>query len=384
MSEAESEGSSHPTPPPTFSSLSSTLVTTKRPLVLHFDINETILIGDEAGGDTREDVINKMLAKSAFVQMPHNVSLDGIHDEQWIPQCWWNGLSIEEHYSSDDVPPPLYTGWEWPANSCPYYRTALKSKAKRFVMHHGSIYNSMYKLLQQRLFIDPEMDPHSPLAHLLPALFETLVELTKREIPHRLVFRTFGTDLADVATAMTAFAAGRHPRYPNFVNPEYSMDDKQIYHGTWVFCEESQDYSYQLSQKGQVCALGDSQVLKVLEQYAVCGIRDDYDFWNAQHCAPWAGKPVWNVDEAHHILLDDNIHNLAWDSIACVRVRTGNPAKYTTLSSSEALKLHGTHLIRVPTIEPVLNSQWFLTQIDRAVEKSSDAGHFVEMMSEPP
>jgi len=37
-------------------------------LVLHFDINETILLGDDAGGDSRIDSLNKMLAKSAFCQ----------------------------------------------------------------------------------------------------------------------------------------------------------------------------------------------------------------------------------------------------------------------------------------------------------------------------
>ena len=32
-------------------------------LVLHFDVNETIMVADPAGGDSFEDVLNKMLAK---------------------------------------------------------------------------------------------------------------------------------------------------------------------------------------------------------------------------------------------------------------------------------------------------------------------------------
>ena len=35
-------------------------------LVLHFDVNETIMVADPAGGDSFEDVLNKMLAKTAF------------------------------------------------------------------------------------------------------------------------------------------------------------------------------------------------------------------------------------------------------------------------------------------------------------------------------
>ena len=37
-------------------------------LLLHFDLNETILLGDDAGGDTYEQCIHKIIAKSAFVQ----------------------------------------------------------------------------------------------------------------------------------------------------------------------------------------------------------------------------------------------------------------------------------------------------------------------------
>jgi hypothetical protein len=36
-------------------------------LVLHFDVNETILLVDEAGGDTFEDCLNKIICKTALV-----------------------------------------------------------------------------------------------------------------------------------------------------------------------------------------------------------------------------------------------------------------------------------------------------------------------------
>ena len=77
-------------------------------LVLHFDINETILIGDEAGGDTREDCLNKMLAKSAFVRVPESSSTAAaaIHNKHELGTCvpthWWNGTPIREDYSNDD------------------------------------------------------------------------------------------------------------------------------------------------------------------------------------------------------------------------------------------------------------------------------------------
>ena len=79
-------------------------------------------------------------------------------------------------------------------------------------------------------------------------------------------------------------------------------------------------------------------------------------------------------------------HNLEHNSIACVReeVRTcrisdddavkndtNRPNQlpeissvYRTLSGTETLYEQGRHLIRVPTIAPILNRRWFLEQIE--------------------
>jgi hypothetical protein len=46
----------------------SILSSSNRKLVLHFDINETILIGDEAGGDTVHDCLNKVQRKKERIK----------------------------------------------------------------------------------------------------------------------------------------------------------------------------------------------------------------------------------------------------------------------------------------------------------------------------
>ena len=79
---------------------------------------------------------------------------------------------------------------------------------------------------------------------------------------------------------------------------------------------------------------------------------------------PWAGKPVWKTgSNHHHILLDDNIHNLPHDGIASVRQKVEHKNYFESLSGSEIQAMHGLHLIRVPTIEPIMNKDWFLEQI---------------------
>ena len=38
-------------------------------LILHFDINQTLILEDKAGGDSFEDALNLIVCKSAFVRI---------------------------------------------------------------------------------------------------------------------------------------------------------------------------------------------------------------------------------------------------------------------------------------------------------------------------
>jgi hypothetical protein len=164
-------------------------------LVLHFDINETILVGDEAGGDSREDCINKMLAKSAFVRMtpttttgrsststttttsattttptttttPLDSSMDHCSYEctaNMEPTLWWDGTPIKATAQSQSQspspplplpPPPLYTGWQWPPGCCPYYRTKYKNRSTTFThdtASDGAMYRPTYDWIDEKL-----------------------------------------------------------------------------------------------------------------------------------------------------------------------------------------------------------------------------------------
>jgi hypothetical protein len=198
-------------------------------LVVHFDINETILVGDNAGGDTQEDSLNKILAKSAFVKIPpgSDKSLGKSMDkdsDSITPTHWWDGSVIGE---GNTHAPPLYTGWKWPDGCCPYYRTIYKRRSKKFVYGHGQPYRQLYDSIQKELTFHHSTQEGVKLPdvmpHLLPALFDTLNVLSQRpEQNIRLVFRTFGTDLPQIAEAVTAFSRGLTL---NFHKPLFSKDD---------------------------------------------------------------------------------------------------------------------------------------------------------------
>lgn len=343
------------------------------PLILHIDINETILVGDEAGGDTREESLNKILAKSAFVRLPENQN--GIPLKEVIPTLWWDGTEIGGNENKTE-PPPLYTGWNWPPNCVPYYRTAFKKRRKDFVNSDGRCYKPLYDKMQEILSFEDETLPNV-LSHMLPAIFHTLVVLSNRKEPFRLVLRSFGSDVKEVAEAISLFAQGKHPDYPDFKNEALVATSEDLVQGRWS-SNDNDETIFQLLKDDCVVASGDDQVLDWIQERTICGIHDDYLFWSQNDWEPWAGKPVWvpsRNKRQHHLLFDDNIHNLENDSIASVRMQSNDNGKlFLTLSGSEILQMQGLHLIRVPTIEPILNRDWFLEQIDQARARYAAAG----------
>eukprot|EP00977_Amphora_coffeiformis_P001205 scaffold244_cov172-Amphora_coffeaeformis.AAC.58 len=337
-------------------------------LVVHFDINETILVGDEAGGDTRNDCLNKMLAKSAFVQMPEKGKVSYGETSTIEPTHWWDGTPIAKNGVTLNNVPPLYIGWEWPEACCPYYRTAYKKKSKTFVEHDGSPYQSTFDKMEE-ILKHRGVSELPVLNNMLPAFFETLKHLSQTDQKKTIVLRTMGSDLPDIAQAVTAFAQGKHPDYPNFYNTNFLLDIESLVKGRWLRNSDGTTV-YQLFRGDELVAAGDQQVLHFIHSHTICGIQDDYPFWYSNGYEPWSGKPVWKLPNVLHVLLDDNIHNLEHDSIASVRQPVpGDPETFQSLTSQDIRQEQGRHLIRVPTIAPILHPSWFLEVIDKAQEK---------------
>lgn len=435
-------------------------------LFLHFDVNETILIGDIAGGDALEDCLNKIIAKSAFVITSSDGNENNNGDEEsslFVPTHWWNGLPLTPPTSSevspsfdcvdadslsDDyfippslttihpLPPPLYTGWDWPTNTCPYYRSIYKANAKQFTNNneHGAIYRPVYDLLYSRLLggggdqnkaakkekkdEQEEEDREMSFDDFVPAFFHTLVHYFPSEttsattttysnddectlssslslptpIKTTLVLRTFGSDLSRVANCVTDFANGKHPSFPAYRNRKLVLNEDGLLQGRWVkitnATEKETDSVYELyhPQCTNKLYTGDDAILDYLQSKSIVGIRDDYDYWSDNNYVPWSGKPVWARNsreqprpivlrhDHHHILLDDNIHNDPNDGIGAVRVPTtasssSSSSSYISLRGNDILNMHGKYLIRVPTLRPLLEDDWFICQIENARQR---------------
>ena len=77
-------------------------------VVLHFDVNETIMVGDPAGGDSFEESLNKCLAKVAFVKAVPPEEQKGSGGGQWPQWAWHDGSPLDPALRAPDAPlPPL-------------------------------------------------------------------------------------------------------------------------------------------------------------------------------------------------------------------------------------------------------------------------------------
>jgi hypothetical protein len=358
-------------------------------LVLHFDVNETILLVDEAGGDTFEDCLNKIICKTALV----NKELDS----NGLPTLWADNQPI-----NTKTPPPLCTDWLWPEGATSYYRAGIhaKEKAKKFTEHGypGAQYRSLYKELENAVrwnrttsfFDDNEMknetelisppDPrlsHDGVHHfLLPAFFKTITELKKRGRSFAIVIRTFGTDVEDVVNALQAFSEGKHLTKFQPVVHEMSQGKDNIYMGQY-----SRDTGkFQLTKKkhttgkDEAIIITDEGEINCILQGDRDGIScvactDDYQWWRSNNYSPSHGKPLYLTTEDDNylpIFFDDNIHNDPNDSIVAIRQRTSvNDVSFSPLSGAETVSMQFKHLIKVPTVAPILNENYFLEQIEK-------------------
>jgi hypothetical protein len=163
------------------------------PLCIHFDVNETIMLGDPAGGDSYEDSLHKILCKVAFVKRaPAGAEGSG----RWSAWTWHDGSPLDPLVRDPESPPPalLPDAFTDPPGCTRFYNVPeLKGLfAKCFAADHspGSVYSSEYEKLRNAVRWPDGVPRDSRLCsdegyyRFLPAFFQTLVEVRCASLFH--------------------------------------------------------------------------------------------------------------------------------------------------------------------------------------------------------
>lgn len=148
-------------------------VNSTRKLILHFDVNETIMLGDPAGGDTFEESINKCICKNAYIKKKNGMA-EGVGNHQWDGYTWHDGSPFnvqQRDLENHPLPPPLITSFDMggdPDNICVYKTSDLKALyAKSFTEGDspGIIYRDLYEQIEKAMRIPEGFDIDPRLTH---------------------------------------------------------------------------------------------------------------------------------------------------------------------------------------------------------------------------
>ena len=328
-----------------------------RKLVLHFDVNETIMVGDPASKVDFDGSLNNIMAKAAFLSED---------------KASWHDGSPLELTDRDSTMPPLRTCFDVKGLRCyEANRGNALWPSKRFTeCGPGRVYRPLFKELKEELRWKHEEDSRlAPEGHhfLLPAFFHTLKALEGKDVS--VVIRTFGTDLPEVATSLQAFAAGEHPDFPG--SSRFNLASEEALWG--LRREDRGDVQSPLLLRRYVRSLGtegwgdisdvdpvryveecsgDEKIDEFLSSRDIIGVRDDYHHWRQQGFLPASGKPMWiTLDEdVHHIFFDDNIHNKANDSIVALRARRSSSEAFRCVSGEATRGLEGVFLVKAHAV----------------------------------
>uniref|UniRef100_A0A7S4S472 Uncharacterized protein n=1 Tax=Alexandrium monilatum TaxID=311494 RepID=A0A7S4S472_9DINO len=375
----------------------------RRHLVLNFDINKTIVMMDSATGKTMEDIANHVLALSAWGSVAAGVVAGAA--PAW--QCEVGRPSVERPR------PGLVSYAEFLEAQFPgqgskecreqlWHRFTHPGEPGEALRPHCDDFLAALKLPRDVAGSEAARVAglHGEEVFIIPAFFELLLHLQRSGLSFSLVFRTFGTDLREVAEEFNAFCEGRHPLYPGAAfdgrdgGPDYriAFNDPSAF-GTFFrssLCGKGDALVYgtlrqpKLGEAGlemyadhaefpyvRVVSGGIGAVFQDLRRRSrkpgTLALRDYFPFWRAQGMGSDAGRlnggKLMVIDprpssSVHEVFFDDNI---LYTTPRIVDARLALfPGKVLSMRY-----LSPCHLVRAEPLEAVTDRGYFARHVER-------------------
>ncbi|KNC74976.1 hypothetical protein SARC_12489, partial [Sphaeroforma arctica JP610] len=195
-------------------------------LVLHVDINRTLLMSDKAGRKTTEDIISETVASCVYGRVDANGIWVAVSHEPFSTPPDEESLVDFKHYiDSIRFPyPPLSESVNKEEQREKNYAVKERRKAalKTFTSpgFPGEQYRDTYSRLLDTLRVQGRPGEYRTIVN---SFFHLLVRLESTNVRYRLIFRTFGTDLDEVAVAMNEFCDGLNPDFPEVNLPHLKL-----------------------------------------------------------------------------------------------------------------------------------------------------------------
>ncbi|XP_069499373.1 uncharacterized protein [Ambystoma mexicanum] len=365
----------------------------QRKLVLHLDLNNTILLSDAITGQGPKAALNSYLSTVMWGKLSptgrHQGSTSGDPDMISSPspkmqdsllhvlgpsarhqrgvrtrnksEGEWETLSeVPSVLSPSEGAINFYTQF---GRSDDFTNTSMGQRFKN--IHSDHLHMLEWTYPPDKVFTLSE-DGKS-YHWILPSFFHLLKTLHLQGRHFSVVLRTFGTDLPKVLHALQCAVDGRHPQFPDFqmmslpIDPtpgqiQCSKQEVVLTHGAECFStktDETNVYKYFSSMEG------------------IRGFRDHFDWWVKNAFSSKGGKPFWidpHDPSVQHIFIDDNIRLNEGDCIVQTKVcMEGNPCQ--TIGVSE---LYNVCLVQTDLLRAISEKDYFLECIRICEERYTD------------
>ena len=407
-------------------------------LLLHFDVNKTIIISDPAGGVTTQQMVNSIISENAWGRVTGGSSDDDGAYERWElaaecteptpspPDTCSDGIAGSGNGGAVGGKGTGALGGE--ASPLVSYADLLEGGrvAKRVKKElkttfteegrPGHAFRPYYDRLLRALAVPAESAAATAACpfkllrggqvFLLPSFFELVKHLSAEKRDFAIVFRTFGTDLPEIAAEFNLFCAGEHPLHPG-VRLDGSLDgfpDRRIQlpGGTGCYVRDGRTPA-----DVHLTTVGAQGVISVAHGAAAChaaicervaaghntlGLQDHYAWWAKCGEADDAGKIMF-VDQSdgpldgddhdgrgghdghdgcdgydgrtHQIFFDDNVERTHAHIVDIRDAASGETVRFK--------KARGLYLVRAEPVRSILDREYFIDAV-RACEARRDGG----------
>lgn len=285
-------------------------------LILHFDINKTLIATDKAGGRSVEDVLNEALAKTTTSKWTSSQA---------------EPISFEDYIYTVVVPGPV---------DDPSIR-----KQRRYYLDHFVDYLRVHA---HPLYDQVNRDYEKALATLegskgavFPSFYRLIDELNRREIPYSIILRSFGHDINEVAYEIGQTYTDMFKHFGKFREGTLHLSGQQA--------EDAYD------------------IYRLLRLVGHAAVHDDWNHWTTHGLDENYGKPFY-IDREDlstlSIFFDDNVHtdNTGKNILSARDAKTGKVIPISDLIESG-------HVLSVDTVEAILNTDYFLNHTLDAIQR---------------
>ncbi|CAH2312789.1 Hypothetical predicted protein [Pelobates cultripes] len=319
----------------------------QRKLVLHLDLNNTILVSDAVTGQGPTAALNSYLSTVTWGK------LSDTGEWQWLNDC----LSVTPP-SKDAI--NYYTKF---GRSTDFVDTELGRRFKEVHNHHMKLLE--WKGEHDKVFTQVGED-RKAYNWILPSFFYLIEKLHQQGRQFTIILRTFGTDLPLVLQAVHSAFTGKHPHFPQLQNIPMTVD---LTPGK-IRC----------SKRVSVLTRGSDRISTkanegVIYDYfstmtGIGGFQDHFEWWARNSFTGVGGKPFWinpSDCDAQHIIIDDNIRLNEEDTIVNCRMLLSkeNGQEYRAVPTSE---VYDVCLVQTDLLRAIAEEGYFLDCVRKCEE----------------